>query len=47
LRCRYVERSGARTQGFAAFVQWSPDGKTIIYTRDADQGNIFTIDNYK
>jgi hypothetical protein len=27
--------------------QWSPDGKTIIYTRDADQGNIFTIDNYK
>jgi len=27
--------------------QWSPDGRRIIYTRDADQGNIFTIDNYK
>ena len=27
--------------------QWSPHGRTIIYPRDADQGNIFTIDNYK
>jgi Tol biopolymer transport system component/predicted Ser/Thr protein kinase len=27
--------------------EWSPDGKTIIYTRDADQGDIYTIENYR
>jgi len=26
---------------------WSPDGKTIVYTRDADQGDIYTIENYR
>jgi hypothetical protein len=26
---------------------WSPDGKTIVYTRDADQGDVYTIENYR
>ena len=26
---------------------WSPDGKTIVYTRDSDQGNIYTIESYR
>jgi Tol biopolymer transport system component/serine/threonine protein kinase len=26
---------------------WSPDGKTIFYTQDADQGDIYTIENYR
>jgi Tol biopolymer transport system component/predicted Ser/Thr protein kinase len=26
---------------------WTPDGKTIVYTRDADQGDIYTIENYR
>jgi hypothetical protein len=26
---------------------WSPDGKTIIYTRDSDQGNIYAVENYR
>ena len=26
---------------------WSPDNKTIVYTRDADQGDIYTIENYR
>jgi Tol biopolymer transport system component len=26
---------------------WSPDGKTIVYTRDADQGDVFSIENYR
>ena len=25
---------------------WFPDGKTIVYTRDSDQGNIYTIESY-
>jgi Tol biopolymer transport system component len=27
--------------------QWTPDGKTFAYTRDADQGDIYTIENYR
>jgi Tol biopolymer transport system component len=27
--------------------EWSPDGKTIVYTRDADQGDVYTIENYR
>jgi Tol biopolymer transport system component len=27
--------------------EWSPDGKTIVYTRDSDQGDIFTIEDYR
>jgi len=26
---------------------WSPDGKRIIYTRDTDQGDIYSIENYR
>lgn len=26
---------------------WSPDSKTIVYSRDADQGDIYTVENYK
>jgi len=26
---------------------WSPDGKTIAYTRDADKGDIYSIENYR
>ncbi|MFQ5641217.1 MAG: protein kinase [bacterium] len=26
---------------------WSPDGKTIIYTRDEDEGDLYVIENYK
>ncbi len=26
---------------------WSPDGKRIVYTRDADQGDIYVIENYR
>jgi Tol biopolymer transport system component len=26
---------------------WSPDSKTIVYTRDADQGDIFAVENYR
>ena len=27
--------------------EWSPDGKRIVYTRDADQGDVYTIENYR
>ena len=27
--------------------QWPPDGKAVIYTRDADQGNLYAVENYK
>jgi Tol biopolymer transport system component len=27
--------------------RWSPDGKTIVYTRDNDQGDVYTIENYR
>jgi Tol biopolymer transport system component len=26
---------------------WSPDGKTIVYTRDSDQGDIYTTESYR
>jgi Tol biopolymer transport system component len=26
---------------------WSPDGKSIIYTRDQDDGDLFVIENYR
>lgn len=26
---------------------WSADGKTVVYTRDADQGDIYVIENYR
>jgi Tol biopolymer transport system component len=26
---------------------WSPDGKTVVYTRDADVGDIYTLEGYK
>jgi Tol biopolymer transport system component len=26
---------------------WSPDGETILFTRDSDQGDIYTIENYR
>jgi Tol biopolymer transport system component len=26
---------------------WSPDGKTIVYTRDTDQGDIYVIENFR
>jgi Tol biopolymer transport system component len=26
---------------------WSPDGEALVYSRDADAGNIYVIDNYR
>ena len=26
---------------------WSADGKTIVYTRDTDQGDLYVIENYR
>jgi len=26
---------------------WSPDGKTIVYTRDTDQGDLYVIENFR
>ena len=26
---------------------WSADGKTVVYTRDADQGDVYVIENYR
>jgi Tol biopolymer transport system component/tRNA A-37 threonylcarbamoyl transferase component Bud32 len=26
---------------------WSPDGETVLFTRDSDQGDIYTIENYR
>ena len=26
---------------------WTPDSKRIVYTKDYDRGNLYTIDNYR
>jgi hypothetical protein len=26
---------------------WSPDGRSLVYTRDADRADIFVIENYR
>ena len=26
---------------------WSPDGSAIVYTRDADEGDVYVVENYK
>jgi Tol biopolymer transport system component len=42
-----VQVTNGRAEWHAHKGQWTPDGKTIIYTRDADQGNLYTVENYK
>jgi Tol biopolymer transport system component len=39
--------TSGRAEWHAHKGQWSPDGKTVIYTRDADQGNLYSVENYK
>jgi Tol biopolymer transport system component len=39
--------TNGRAEWHAHKGQWTPDGRTIIYTRDADQGNLYTVENYK
>jgi Tol biopolymer transport system component len=42
-----VQFTDGRSRWHAHKGAWSPDGQTIIYTRDSDQGDIYTIENYR
>lgn len=39
--------TNGRAQWHVHQAAWSPDGRTIVYTRDADQGDIYMIENYR
>jgi serine/threonine protein kinase len=42
-----IQVTDGRSRWHAHKGAWSPDGRTIMYTRDSDQGDIYTIENYK